>query len=95
MELPGGTYAVFTYKGPYEGLGRAYQQIYGGWLPKSRYELRDTPGFEQYLNSPQNTAPENLLTLIHVPISAAFDVRIQHPVQTAEHVILNPSPHLA
>ncbi len=68
MELPGGKYAVVTHKGPYDGLGKTYQQVYGNWLPKSGHELRDTPAFEQYLNSPQNTRPEDLLTLIHVPV---------------------------
>jgi AraC family transcriptional regulator len=67
-ELAGGDYAVFTYKGPYEEMGRVYQMIYGGWLPQSGYHLRDVPGFEQYLNSPQTARREDLLTLIHIPI---------------------------
>jgi len=68
MEFPASSYAVVTHKGPYEELGKTYQRIYGGWLPKSGYRLRDVPAFEQYLNSPQNTKPEDLVTLIHVPI---------------------------
>jgi AraC family transcriptional regulator len=68
MDLTGGTYAVATYKGPYEDLGKTYQRIYGGWLPQSGYNLRDVPAFEQYLNSPLNTKPEDLVTLIHVPL---------------------------
>jgi len=28
------------------------------------------PAFEQYLNSPRDTKPEDLLTLIHVPLGA-------------------------
>ena len=69
MDLPGGKYAVITHKGPYEKLSETYRRFYGGWLPQSGCELRDTPGFEQYLNSPQNTRPEELLTLIHVPLA--------------------------
>jgi AraC family transcriptional regulator len=68
MELGGGSYAVVTHKGPYEELGKTYQRVYGGWLPKSGRHLRDVPAFEQYLNSPQNTKPEDLVTLIHVPL---------------------------
>ncbi|MGO9258664.1 MAG: GyrI-like domain-containing protein [Bryobacteraceae bacterium] len=68
MEIGGGGYAVVLHKGPYEGLGKAYQRIYGGWLPKSGYALRDAPAFEQYLNSPQSAKPEDLVTLIHVPL---------------------------
>ena len=68
MEIAGGSYAVVTHKGPYDGLGKTYQRVYGGWLPKSGYRLRDVPAFEQYLNSPRDTKPEDLLTLIHVPL---------------------------
>lgn len=68
MEIAGGRYAVVTHKGPYSELGQTYQRIFGGWLPRSGYPLRDVPAFEQYLNSPQNTRPEDLLTLIHIPI---------------------------
>lgn len=69
-EIAGGTYAVFTHRGPYNNVDKTYQQIYGGWLPKSGAELRDVPAFEQYMNSPMNTRPEDLITLIHVPIQA-------------------------
>ncbi len=68
-EIAGGRYAVLTHKGPYETLGRAYQALLGGWLPASGCELRDLPCFELYLNSPQTARPEDLLTVIHVPIS--------------------------
>jgi AraC family transcriptional regulator len=68
LELPGGKYAVATHKGPHDTLGRTYAGIYGGWLPKSGYDLRDSPAFEEYLNSPTNARPEDLLTLIHVPV---------------------------
>jgi AraC family transcriptional regulator len=68
VEFPAGSYGVVTHKGPYEELGKTYQKIYGGWLPRSGYRLRDSPAFEQYLNSPQNTKPEDLVTLIHVPL---------------------------
>jgi AraC family transcriptional regulator len=68
IELAGGKYAVLTHRGPYEGLGRSYQRLYGSWLPTSGHTLRDAPAFEQYLKSPQDTKPEDLITLIHVPI---------------------------
>jgi AraC family transcriptional regulator len=68
LELAGGRCAVATHKGSYQGLGQVYQRIYGGWLPKSGYELRDAPAFEEYLNSPRNARPEDLVTVIHVPL---------------------------
>jgi AraC family transcriptional regulator len=70
QELPGGRYAVATHRGPYENLGQTYQRVYGAWMPKSRHELGNTPAFEQYLNSPESTKPEDLVTVIHVPLEA-------------------------
>ncbi|MGA2194880.1 MAG: AraC family transcriptional regulator [Bryobacteraceae bacterium] len=70
LEVTGGRYAVVVHKGPYQELGKTYQRLYGGWLPKSGCQLRDVPAFEQYLNSPQDAKPEDLLTLVHVPLSA-------------------------
>jgi AraC family transcriptional regulator len=70
MELPGGPHAVATHRGPYETLSETYKRIYGEWLPKSGYELSNSPAFEQYLNSPQFTKPEDLVTVIHVPIQS-------------------------
>jgi DNA gyrase inhibitor GyrI len=54
--------------GPYSRLGETYQRLFGGWLPNSGYELRNSPAFEEYPNSPQNTKPEELVTVIHVPV---------------------------
>ena len=68
-EIPGGKYAVFTHRGPYETLGQSYQRFFGNWLPKSGQELRDSEAFEEYLNSPMNARPEDLLTRIHVPLA--------------------------
>ena len=69
--LPGGLYACFLHKGPYEELGKVYQYICREWLPQSGETLRDAPFFEQYLNrNPQSTKPENLRTLIHIPLEA-------------------------
>lgn len=67
-EIAGGEYATLTHKGPYEVLGHTYQLLLGGWLPSSGRELRDCPCFEVYLNSPQNTRPDELITVIHVPV---------------------------
>jgi AraC family transcriptional regulator len=68
-ELAGGEYATLLHKGLYENLSETYRLIFGGWLPASGRELRDVPCFELYLNSPQYTQPEELLTLVHVPIA--------------------------
>jgi len=67
-KIPGGKYAVFKFKGPYDQFNSVYKTIYREWLPGSGFELRNVPGFEKYLNNPNNTKPEKLLTEIYIPI---------------------------
>jgi AraC family transcriptional regulator len=67
-EIQGGKFAVFTHKGPYEKLENSYDYIFGKWLPESGNELRNTPGYEKYLNAPESTSPEKLRTEIYVPV---------------------------
>jgi AraC family transcriptional regulator len=69
QEIAGGDYAIATHRGPYEGLADAYRRLYGEWLPSSGREPRSSPTFEIYRNSPMDTAPENLLTDIYVPLA--------------------------
>jgi len=66
--IPGGEYAVTTHFGPYQKLGDTYTRLLGQWLPRSGRELRSTPCFEVYLNDPQSTEPEDLLTDIYAPL---------------------------
>lgn len=72
VNLPGGRFAVLHFKGPYAGLHKAYPYLYGEWLAGSGAgsgtEPRHAPCFEVYLNSPADTAPEDLLTDICMPI---------------------------
>ena len=66
--IPGGEYTVTTHLGPYKKLGETYTELLGMWLPRSGRELRATPCFEVYLNDPQSTDPEALITDIYAPI---------------------------
>jgi AraC family transcriptional regulator len=66
--LDGGEYAVLRHKGPYADMHKAYQWLYGEWLPQSGRELRDTVMFEEYINNPRDAAPTELLTDIHLPL---------------------------
>jgi len=68
VQAPGGRMAVMHYKGPYAGLKAAYDYLFGEWLPNSGNEPRDAPSFEVYLNDPMDTAPDDLLTDICVPL---------------------------
>jgi AraC family transcriptional regulator len=64
----GGDYAVTTHFGPYKRLNETYSKLMGQWLPRSGRELCSDPCFEVYLNDPESTDPEDLLTDIHVPL---------------------------
>jgi len=68
MELAGGAYAVLHFKGPYVGLQAAYDYLFGAWLEASGATLREEPCFEVYHNSPADTAPDDLLTDIYLPL---------------------------
>ena len=67
-DVPAGCMAVLTFKGHYAGLPAAYQDFYGRWVTQSGEEPADVPSFETYLNDPRNTAPEDLLTEICMPL---------------------------
>ena len=64
----GGEYAVLRHKGPYSDMRAAYEWLYGTWLVQSGREAADAPVFEEYLNSPKETAPAELLTEICLPL---------------------------
>ncbi|WP_370206820.1 AraC family transcriptional regulator [Pararhodobacter marinus] len=68
QQIAGGRHAVMAFTGPYTGLGAAYDWLFGGWLAQSGAALRDAPSWELYLNSPMDTAPDALETLIFVPL---------------------------
>lgn len=68
VTLHGRRQAVLTYKGPYAGLPAAYDELFGLWLPQSGEEPADAPSFEVYLNTPMDTAPEELITELHLPL---------------------------
>ena len=66
--IPAGDYAVTMHHGPYEKLSETYAALCGQWLPQQGRELRLSACFEVYLNNPQTTKPEDLLTEVHVPL---------------------------
>jgi AraC family transcriptional regulator len=66
--LGGGLYAVTTHHGPYDRLSETYAELCGQWLPRHGHTIRAEPCLEIYLNDPEGTPPEDLLTDIHMPI---------------------------
>ncbi|WP_029904259.1 GyrI-like domain-containing protein [Prevotella sp. 10(H)] len=69
LNIGGGLYAVFTLKGPYDGLLDMFYNIFFRWLPESGYKLRNGGSFEKYLNNPDHVSPDELLTEIYVPVA--------------------------
>lgn len=68
--IPGGKYAVFLHRGPYEKLSETYTGICKGWAPECGLTFRNEPPFELYLNrDPRRTKPENLRTEIWIPLA--------------------------
>lgn len=65
--ISGGKYAVFRYKGPYSNMESCYRWVYEDWLKTADMELRDEPGFTEYLN-PREKHPNELLTNIFIPL---------------------------
>ena len=68
--IPGGDYAVATHKGPFTKLIETYNKFYGEWAPQSGRVVKKAACFEIYLNDPDRTSPEELLTDIYIPLEA-------------------------
>lgn len=68
LEIPGGPRAVLRHVGPYAELHRAYDHLYGVWLPESGREPADQPPYERYLNTPRETPPNELITEVTLPL---------------------------
>ncbi|OMH36193.1 GyrI-like domain-containing protein [Motiliproteus sp. MSK22-1] len=66
--VDGGEYAVTTHFGPYDTLAVTYAKFFGEWLSSSDRSPADRPCFEIYLNDPESTAPEDLVTDIYMPL---------------------------
>ncbi len=70
--IGGGEYAVTTHIGPYNLLGQTYANLLGQWLPRSGRELRSEPSLEFYLNAPESTDPQELITDVYAPLEAVL-----------------------
>ncbi len=67
-KIEGGKFAVFTYKGAYEGFHPVYDYIYNVCLFDNKFDLADKPALEWYIKSPPFYKPENFVTDFYVPI---------------------------
>ena len=62
LTIESGKYAVYTYKGSYSGLLRAYTYIYS----REKGRLRNALSFEEYVTWSDNPAKQ--ITKIYIPI---------------------------
>jgi AraC family transcriptional regulator len=61
---------VLRHKDRTAGMRGAYEFLYGTWLPQSGREPADAPCVEEYLNTPRDTAPTELISDIYLPLRA-------------------------
>lgn len=70
-QVGGGSYAVFTHHGPYQGLQASHEAIYRHWVPRTGITLRAGPAFHIYLDEENGHGdPARLRTEICVPVEA-------------------------
>lgn len=67
-KIDGGKFAIFTYKGAYEGFYPVYDYIYNVCLFDNKFELADKPALEWYIKSPPFHKPQNFVTDFYLPI---------------------------
>ena len=69
--IAGGEYAVTTHHGPYDRFSETYARLYGQWIPRNGRSALSAPCLEFYLNDPDSTEPEELLTDLYAPLEPA------------------------
>ena len=71
-DIPGGKYAVYRFEGQYakiyEEMGRAWNDLMGGWFPDSGYQPDDRPCFEIYRESEEELKTGNFVVDICEPV---------------------------
>ncbi len=66
-EISGGNYAMLEVKGSYEQLPEAWE-AFSDLVAADPHMFRDAPSLEFYLNNPEETAPEDLMTILAIAI---------------------------
>ena len=67
--IEGGRFAMVLHEGSYDGFKDTYARLFGQWFAASEHEPAEGPSIEVYLNDPNSTEPEDLLTEIYVRIA--------------------------
>ena len=69
--IEAGRYAVFTHRGPYDGIADSYHLLFSRWLPQSGEDIDNRPHMEIYRNALPDVSPADLLTDLCLPLRAA------------------------
>lgn len=68
VEIEAGRTLVHTHRGPYEGIAAAWGEVMERIVPAMGVQPTGAFVWENYLNSPMDTAPEDLVTELCVPV---------------------------
>ena len=68
MEIPGGLYAVSHFEGEEKNITRAYNGLYGDWLPASGFEPADSPALDVYYSDARERAAGKFRFDIRLPL---------------------------
>ena len=70
-EIKGGLYATTRHFGSYRELGNSWGELYGSWIQQNGFKPLNTPCFEIYVNSCEETEDESeLLTDLYAPVES-------------------------
>lgn len=67
-EIAGGDYATTRFMGPYEDLAPIWTQFTRYIEGTLRRKISDNPAFEVYVNDASDTAPQQLITELFMPL---------------------------
>ena len=67
-QIPGGKYAMTSFVGDYSKLGKAWEEFYGS-IFGSGLKTKADLCFERYINTPADTAPNELITELYAPLA--------------------------
>jgi AraC family transcriptional regulator len=70
LRLPAGEFACLRHYGSYDGLEAATQHVMGEWLLSSGREPADFPIFHNFINDPDQTPVDELMTDILLQLKA-------------------------
>ncbi|MDG5814012.1 GyrI-like domain-containing protein [Chitinispirillales bacterium ANBcel5] len=68
MTIDGGKYAVAHFEITVDEYEKAWDYVFGEWMPKSGYQPGNGPCYELMLNNPEEHPEEKHVIKIHVPV---------------------------